>query len=51
MRQLPEEKELLALLEMARIAEHKARETSELATSIALKWRRRLENKQAAKQN
>lgn len=42
MKQLPEEKELLELLEMARIAEQKARETSELATAIALKWKQRL---------
>ena len=43
MKQLPEEKELLELLEMARIAEQKVRETSELATAIALKWKQRLE--------
>lgn len=50
MKQLPDEKELLELLEMARIAEQKARETSELATKIAYKWQRRLETKLAAKQ-
>lgn len=50
MKQLPDEKELLELLEMARIAEHKARETSELATKIAYKWQRRLETRLAAKQ-
>ena len=49
MKQLPEEKELLELLEMARIAEQKARETSELATAIALKWKQRLENRPVAK--
>lgn len=49
MKQLPEDKELLELLEMARIAEQKARETSELATAIAMKWKRRLENRRAAK--
>ena len=43
MKQLPEEKELLELLEMAILAEQKAKETSELATAIALKWKQRLE--------
>lgn len=50
MKQPPKEKELLELLEMAKIAEQKARETSELATAIALKWKRRLENRQLAKE-
>jgi hypothetical protein len=50
MKQLPEEKELLELLEMAKIAEHKARETSELATAIALKWKQRFEAKRAARE-
>lgn len=47
MKQLPEEKELLELLEMARVAAEKARQTSELATAIALKWQKRLENRRA----
>lgn len=34
---------------MAIIAEQKARETSQLATAIALKWKQRLENRQVAK--
>lgn len=50
MKQLPEEKELLELVEMARVAAEKARETSELTTAIALKWQQRLENRRAAKQ-
>ena len=49
MKQLPDEKELLELLEMARIVEQQARETSELATEIAYKWQRRLETRIAAK--
>lgn len=39
MKQLPDEKTLFELFEMARIAEQKARETSELATEIAYKWK------------
>ena len=34
---------------MAIIAEQKARETSQLTTAIALKWKQRLENRQVAK--
>lgn len=49
MKHLPEDKELLELLEMARSAEQKARETSELATAIAIKWKRRLEDRRTAK--
>ncbi len=42
MKQLPSEKELQDLLEMARIAAEKARETSELATAIAHKYQKRM---------
>ena len=50
MKQLPDEKELLELLEMAKIVEQQARETSVLTTEIAYKWQRRLETRIAAKQ-
>lgn len=45
MKQIPEE-ELLELLEMAKVAEQKAKEASELATAIAQKWKQRLKNRQ-----
>lgn len=38
MKELPDEKTLLDILEMTKIAEQKARITSELATDIALKY-------------
>lgn len=50
MKQLPEEKELLELVEMARVAAEKARQTSEFVTAIALKWERRLEARRATKE-
>jgi hypothetical protein len=49
MKQLPDEHTLFELLEMAKIAEQKARETSELATEIAYKWQKRLEGRKVAK--
>lgn len=50
MKQLPDEKTLFELLEMAKITEQKARETCELTTEIAYKWQKRLEGRRAAKQ-
>ena len=50
MKQLPAEKELVELVEMARIAAEKARIMYETADAIATKWERRLEAKRAAKQ-
>jgi len=47
MKQIPEE-ELLELLEMAKVAEQKARVVSELATTSAQKWKQRLKDRQAA---
>jgi hypothetical protein len=32
---------------MAKVAAEKARQTSELATAIALKWQRKLKNRQS----
>ncbi|MCT7967764.1 hypothetical protein NG799_15585 [Laspinema sp. D1] len=42
MKKLPDEKTLLELLEMTKLAEHKARRTNELATDIALKYQNRM---------
>ena len=50
MKELPDEKELLELLEMARTAEEKAKKFAELAEAFAQKWEGRLKDRQAAKQ-
>lgn len=51
MKELPDEKILLELLEMALVAEQKAREMSEFATAIASKYQKRMsEIRQARKQ-
>ncbi|WP_254564040.1 hypothetical protein [Oscillatoria sp. HE19RPO] len=42
MKELPDETTLLELLEMTKLAEQKARTTSELATDIALKYQNRM---------
>lgn len=47
---IPNEKELLEILEIARIAEQKMREASEMATAMAQKCQGWYEAKQAAKQ-
>lgn len=49
MKQLPNEKELSELVEMARIAAEKAKATYETADAIATKWEHRFEAKRAAK--
>lgn len=41
MKQLPDEKELVELVEIARIAAHKARVMYETADAIAQKWQRK----------
>ncbi|MFB2937471.1 hypothetical protein ACE1B6_19660 [Aerosakkonemataceae cyanobacterium BLCC-F154] len=50
MNQLPDEKKLLELLELAKDFEQQAREMSDLSTEIAYKWQRRLESRRATKQ-
>ena len=51
MKELPDEKKLLELLELAEDFERKAREMSEVATEIAYKWQSKAEAKRkAAKQ-
>ncbi len=51
MKELPDEKKLLELLELAKDFERKAREMSEVATEIAYKWQKKAEAKRkAAKQ-
>jgi len=50
MKELPDEKELLELLEMARSAEEKAKKFAELAEAFSQKWESRLKDRQAAKQ-
>lgn len=50
MKELPDEKTLLELVALGKDFEQKARETCDLATEIACKWQRRLEDRQAAKQ-
>ncbi len=42
MKQLPDEKELAELVEMARIHAEKAKAMSELATAIAQKYQKRM---------
>ncbi len=48
MKKLPDEQTLLELLEMAKEADQKARETGEIVTEIAYKWQKRLEGRQSA---
>lgn len=45
MKQLPDEKTLLELLQLAKDAEQKAREMSEMGKAFAQKWQYRLANK------
>ena len=47
MKQLPDEKKLLELLELAKDFEQQAREMSELSTEIAYKWQCRLETRRS----
>ncbi|MCL1470998.1 hypothetical protein [Argonema antarcticum] len=49
MKQLPDKKKLLELLELAKDFEREARQMSELSTEIAYKWQRRLEARRSAK--
>ncbi len=46
MKQLPDEKTLLSLLELTKDAEQKAKALCDLATEVDEKWRIRLESKQ-----
>lgn len=50
MKQLPDEKELIELVEMARIAAEKAKLMYEATDAIATKWERRSEAKLVARQ-
>ncbi|MCL1473103.1 hypothetical protein [Argonema antarcticum] len=50
MKELPDEKTLLELLALAKDAERKARKLNELSIAFEEKWKRKLEGKQAAKQ-
>jgi hypothetical protein len=43
------ESEMLELLELAKIAEQKARETSEFATELVLKYQKKVQQIQEAK--
>jgi hypothetical protein len=47
---VPDEKELLEILELAKIAEQKMREASEMATAMAQKCQSWYEAKQSVKQ-
>jgi hypothetical protein len=47
-KELPDEKTLSELVEMAKIAAEKAKVMSDLATEIEEKWRRRLEYRRFA---
>ena len=49
MKQLPDEKELVELVEMARIAAQKARVMYETADAIATQWERKLAAKREGK--
>lgn len=49
MKQLPDEKTLLELLQLAKDAEQKARELSGMGEAFAQKWQYRLTNKSAQK--
>lgn len=50
MKQLPDEKELAELVEMARIAAEKAKLTYETVDAIAKKWESRFEARRSAQQ-
>lgn len=45
MKQLPNEKELANLVEMARVAQDKAKKFADLAEAFAQKWEKRLEGR------
>lgn len=52
MKELPDEKTMLEMLELIRSAEQAAREICEMSTAIALKYQRRVrEIKQASQQD
>ena len=44
----PDKKELLEILELAKVGEEKLRKMSELATEMAEKWQRKAEARRAA---
>ncbi len=46
--QVPNEKELMEILELAKLGEQKLREMSEFATEMAEKWQRKAEARKAA---
>lgn len=50
MKQLPDEKTLLELLQLAKDAEQKAREMSDIGEVFVQKWQHRLATKRAAAQ-
>ncbi|WP_175561000.1 hypothetical protein [Hydrococcus rivularis] len=45
MNELPDEKKLLELLELAKDAEHKARDLYEMGERFSQKWEKRLESR------
>lgn len=51
MNQLPNEKELAELVEIARVAAEKAKIMYETADKIATKWEQKLANRQIGKEN
>jgi hypothetical protein len=50
MNQLPDEKELAELVEMARVADEKAKIMYETADTIAKKWERKLADRSTEKE-
>ena len=48
--QIPNEKELMEILELAKLGEQKLRQMSEFATEMAEKWQRKAEARAAAAQ-
>ena len=46
--QVPNEKELMEILELAKVGEQKLKEMSEFATAMAEKWQRKAEARRAA---
>ena len=50
MKKLPDEKTLLELLDLVKEAENSAKEDCELATQIAYKWEKCLEQRESVKQ-
>jgi hypothetical protein len=50
MKELPDDKTLLELLELAKGAEQKTKEAGDLIEAFGQKWERRLKGKQVAKQ-